>query len=162
MSSKKGNNVFISHYGKDDDKVQRLKERFAEKNYNVRNYSVDSTKHTEKKRPSDKVIERFLRKQISWSGSLICLIGEKTHTRKWVDYEIEAAHKQGKKIIGIYTHGNNETAELPANLKKYGGSVLGWNSLDRLIDIINGQEQTNESPDSTQRAPLYQMAPVKC
>lgn len=27
----KSNNVFISHYGRDDDKVQRLKERFSKK-----------------------------------------------------------------------------------------------------------------------------------
>ena len=50
MSQPKANNVFISHHGKDDDKVQRLKERFSEKGYTVRNFSVDSTKHTQKKR----------------------------------------------------------------------------------------------------------------
>ena len=30
MSKEKGNNVFISHYSKDDDKVQRLKKRFGD------------------------------------------------------------------------------------------------------------------------------------
>lgn len=158
----KGNNVFISHYGKDDDKVQRLKERFAEKKYNVRNYSVDSTKHTQEKRPRKEVIERYLRRQISWSGSLICLIGEKTHTRNWVNYEIEEAHKQGKRIIGVYAHGNNETAELPEAFKKYGDATIGWNSIDKLVDIMNGKEIPVENQSGTPRQPLYQMASVSC
>jgi hypothetical protein len=158
----KGNNVFISHYGKDDDKVQRLKERFAEKNYNVRNYSVDSTKHNQLKRPSDAVIERYLRKQISWSGSLICLIGDKTHTRAWVNYEIEEAHRQGKKIIGVYAHGSSENAELPSAFKKYGGATIGWNSVDKLVDIINGKEIPVENASGMPRQPLYQMASVSC
>jgi hypothetical protein len=160
--SKKGNNVFISHYGKDDDKVQRLKERFSEKGYNIRNYSVDSTKHKEEKRPRKEVIERFLRRQISWSGALICLIGEKTHTRGWVNYEIKEAHKQGKKIIGIYTHGNNDSAELPEAFKKYGGATIGWNSLDKLIDIINGKETPIENPSGGSKSPMYKMATINC
>ena len=162
MSKEKGNNVFISHYGKDDDKVQRLKERFGEKGYSIRNYSVDSTKHKDGRTPSKEVIERYLRRQISWSGSLICLIGPKTHTRDWVNYEIEEAHRQGKKIVGIYTYGNNDNAELPAAFKKYGGATIGWNSLDKLVDIINGKEVPMENPEGGQRAPLYQMATINC
>lgn len=162
MSKPKANNIFISHHGKDDNKVQRLKERFAEKGYSVRNYSVDSTKHTEKRKPSDEVIKRFLRRQISWSGSLICLIGEKTHSRKWVNDEIEMAHKQGKKIVGIYTHGNNESAELPPAFKKYGGATIGWNSLDKLIDIINGKEVPIENPSGGPKSPLYTVATINC
>ena len=158
----KGNNVFISHYGRDDDKVQRLKERFAEKGYNIRNYSVDSTKHKDGRKPSKEVIERFLRRQISWSGSLICLIGPKTHTRSWVNYEIKEAHKQGKKIVGIYTHGNNDTAELPAEFKKYGSATIGWNSLDKLIDIINGKDFPAEKPSGDNRDPLYKTASINC
>lgn len=162
MGKEKGNNVFISHYGKDDDKVQRLKERFGEKGYNIRNYSVDSTKHKDGRTPSKAVIERYLRRQISWSSSLICLIGPKTHTRDWVNYEIEEAHKQGKKIVGIYTHGNNDTAELPDSFKKYGGATIGWNSLDKLIDIINGDASPNQTPSGKERKPLYKMATINC
>jgi hypothetical protein len=162
MSQKKGNNVFISHYGKDDDKVQRLKERFGEKGYSIRNYSVDSTKHTKDRRPSDAVIKRFLRKQISWSGALICLIGEKTHSRKWVNDEIEMAHKQGKKIVGIYTHGNNDDAELPSAFKKYGGATIGWNSIDKLVDILNGKELPVENPSGSKKSPMYKIGTINC
>lgn len=162
MGKSKSNNVFISHHGKDDDKVQRLKERFAEKGYNVRNYSVDSTKHTEKRRPSNQVITRFLRRQISWSGSLICLVGPETYKRKWVNDEIKMAFEQGKKIIGIYAHGNNEEAELPRELKKRHSAIIGWNSLDKLIDIINGKESPVENPSGETKSPMYTVATINC
>jgi len=159
---KKSKNVFISHYGKEDEKVQRLKQRFAEKGYSIRNYSVDSTKHTRKKRPSDELIKRFLRRQISWSSSLICMIGPKTHTRKWVNYEIEAAYKQGKKIVGIYTHGNNDSVQLPNAFKKYGGSIIGWNSIDKLMDIMNDKKFPVENTQGESRSPLYSVSDSNC
>ena len=159
---KKTKNVFISHYGKEDEKVQRLKQRFAEKGYDIRNYSVDSTKHTRKKRPSDEVIRRFLRRQISWSSSLICMIGPRTHTRKWVNYEIEAAHKQGKKIVGVYTHGSSDSVQLPNAFKKYGGSLIGWNSIDRLMDIMNDKEFPVENPSGGSQTPNFSVSDSKC
>lgn len=161
MADKKRYNVFISHHGSDDDKVQSLKNRVKDKGYNVCNYSVDSTKHTEKKRPSDAVIHRYLRRQITWAGTFICLIGKETHSRKWVNDEIRMAHLQGKKIVGIFTHGNNNV-ELPEAYKKYGGSTMGWNSLDKLGDVMKDKEFPVENPDGTPRAPLYKMSKIKC
>ena len=105
-------NIFISHKGEDDNHVQRLKERFKIKGYDVRNGSVDSTKYQDKI-PSKKGIADLLDSGIGWSGTFICLIGENTHTSKWVNYEIEKAVELGKKIIGIYTHGCLEDTPIP-------------------------------------------------
>ena len=70
------NNVFISHYGKDDDNVQDLKKRLKDKGYDIRNSSIDSTKHENKKSSnSDQTIEKMLKEKIAWSGTFICLIG---------------------------------------------------------------------------------------
>lgn len=157
----KNYNVFISHHGKDDDKVQSLKKRLIDKGYNIRNYSVDSTKHKDGRRPSDKVIHRYLRRQVSWAGTFICMIGKKTYTRKWVNDEIRMAHQQGKKIVGIYTHGNKDV-QLPEAFKKYGGALLGWNSVDKLGSIMDDKDFPVETPQGQPRKPIYKMAKVKC
>lgn len=157
----KNHNVFISHHGKDDEQVQRLKKRFADLGYTIRNYSVDSTKHKDGRRPSDAVIKRFLRRQISWASSVICLIGDETHKREWVDREIKMAHYQGKDIYGIYAFGSNN-AELPEALKKYGGPTLGWNSLDKLGDMMDGKIFPAENPDGSPRTPQYGMKSISC
>lgn len=157
----KKHNVFISHHGKDDDHVQSLKKRLIDKGYHIRNGSVDSTKHKDGRIPPKAVVERLLRRGISWSGTFICLIGEDTHSRSWVDYEIKEALKLGKQIVGIYAYGCKD-AIIPDALKKYGGPVIGWNSLDKLGDILNGENPPSENPDGTTREPIYQIERVKC
>lgn len=143
----KAKNIFISHYGKDDPHVQSLKERLNTSGYIVRNFSVDSTKHKDGRIPSKPVIERLLRMRINWSSTFICLIGPKTHTRAWVDHEIREAIKQGKRIIGVYTHGSKETAQLPKNLDKVASNIIGWNSIDKIGKIISGKNYPIEDPN---------------
>lgn len=158
----KTHNIFISHYGKDDKHVQSLKERLKSQGYNVRNFSVDSTNHKDGRRPSDKVIERLLRMRVKWSGTFICLLGPKTYTRKWVNHEIRLAHKLGKRIVGIYTHGNKDAVDLPEAYKKYGSPPIGWNSTDKLGEIISGKNFPSENPDSTVAAPIFSRPNIKC
>nr|WP_315212957.1 TIR domain-containing protein [uncultured Flavobacterium sp.] len=158
----KKHNVFISHHGKDDEYVQRLKQRLINNGCQIRNGSIDSTKHKDGRIPNDAVVSRLLRRGISWAGTFICLIGKDTHSRPWVNYEIRQAHLQGKKIVGVYAHGIANNVELPEAFKKYGGPVMGWNSLDKLGDVITGDNIPNQKPDGTPSAPLYKIDRVKC
>jgi hypothetical protein len=142
-------NIFISHYGKDDEDVQSLKQRLKDQGNDVRNFSIDSTNHKDGRKPSREVIERLIKIRISWSSTIICLIGTRTHTRDWVDFEIEEAYKQGKRIIGIYSHGNLETAEAPESIKKYASNIIGWNSIEKLGELIAGKNFPTENPNGS-------------
>ena len=155
-------NIFISHYGKDDGHVQSLKQRLKNQGYDVRNFSVDSTNHKDGRKPSDAVVQRLLDMRIKWSSTFICLIGPDTHTRKWVNYEIRLAHLQGKRIVGVYTHGSNNSVELPEAYKKYGSPPIGWNSVDKLGEIISGKNFPAENPDSSVANPMFHRTKVKC
>lgn len=158
----KSHNIFISHYGKDDEHVQSLKDRLRGQGYLVRNFSVDSTNHKDGRKPSEEVIKRLLRMRISWSSTLICLIGPETHTRWWVNHEISQAHEQGKKIVGVFLHGCANEVELPEAFKRYGGPLMGWNSIEKLGDVIEGKDIPSENPDGTSRQPSFQIERVKC
>jgi hypothetical protein len=155
-------NIFISHYGEDDKHVQGLKSRLIDKGYEVRNSSIDSTKHTDGKRPSDKKVGEILKSGIGWAKTFICLIGPDTHTRPWVNYEIRQAYLQGKDIVGIYTYGSSNAVELPEAYKKYGGPPIGWNSIDKLGDILDGKTFPPENPDGSPSGPIYNIVRVKC
>ena len=157
----KTRNVFISHYGQDDEHVQGLKQRLRDQGYNIRNSSIDSTKHRPEK-PSDAVIARLLRKGISWAGTFICLIGPETHTRPWVNFEIRQAHSQGKRIVGVYLSGSSNNVVLPDAFRRYGGPALGWNSLDKLGDAMDGKAISPEEPDGTPREPIFPIERIKC
>ncbi|HBX18943.1 MAG TPA: hypothetical protein DEF88_00660 [Porphyromonadaceae bacterium] len=154
-------NIFISHYGKDDEHVQRLKKRLKDEGYMVKNSSIDSTKYRPYV-PSKATIARYLRSAIKWAKTFICLIGENTHTRPWVNYEIRQAHLQGKQIVGIYKYGCSNSVELPEALKKYGGPIIGWNSLEKLGDILTGKVIPIENPSSNNREPIHNIVRIKC
>lgn len=154
-------NVFISHYHKNDPELQRLKERFAEKGYIIRNGSIDKSKVERKKLP-ESVVRRLLRMRINWAGTFICLIGPRTHTRDWVNYEVEQAYRMGKPMIGIFTHGASD-ADLPDNFDKYGGQLFGWNSMDKIIETIDNVKQFDwENPDGTKRPIKNKVKSVSC
>ena len=158
----KASNIFISHYGRDDVHVQSLKTRLNHQGYNVRNFSVDSTNHKDGRRPSRQVIKRLLRMRINWSSTFICLIGPKTHTRAWVDHEIKEAARQGKRIVGVYTHGSKETAQLPKNLDKLASNIIGWNSIDKIGDVISGKNLPLENPDGKVVKNSFDRPTIRC
>ncbi len=155
-------NIFISHLGKDDEHVQSLKQRLKDEGNNVRNFSIDSTKHRDGRIPSDAVIQRYLRIRVKMSSTIICLIGPNTHTSKWVNYEIRLAHRYGKRIVGIYTYGNNNSVELPEAYKMYGSPAVSWKSIDKLSDIVSGKNFLAENPDGTVSSPIYKRTTIKC
>lgn len=154
-------NVFISHYGEDEPHLDRLRERLKSIGCDVRNGSIEK-KDYRKDRVADATIAAEIRSHINWAGTFIVMIGEHTHERPWVNYEIRYAARQGKTIVGIYEHGCKDNVELPEAYKRYGGSPLGWNSLEKLDDIISGETPAPEAPDSTPAKPIYNIIRIVC
>jgi hypothetical protein len=140
------NNVFISHHGEDDEHVQALKARLAERGCELRNSSVDSTKPNNAN--NEDYIKQKLRERISWAGTFICLIGYETYNREWVEWEIEQAHQMGKRIIGVFAYGAAQDAEIPEGLKMYRDSLVGW-QIDKIIDTIENNTYYSEKPDGS-------------
>ena len=144
----KEKNTFISHYNEDDEHISNLKELLSRRGYQIKNSSIDSTK-TNQASNAD-YIKRLLLDRIDWAGTFILLIGSKTSTRPWVNWEIEQAHKLGKRIIGIWIHGEKEKSEPPTNFEKYGCELVAWNS-DKIVDAIEGKITGWCNQDGTER-----------
>lgn len=129
-------NVFIPHYGKDEEYIPKLKDLLKGKNYDVRDSSIVETDPNNAKDPD--YIKTLLRPKIDWAGTILVLIGPKTHERDWVNWEIEYAFKHGdKRIIGVYMQGATD-ADIPDKLKEYGDACVAWNS-DKLSAAIEGE-----------------------
>jgi len=148
LSGDKQKNVFISHYNKDDEHIQKLKNLLSTKNLQIKNSSIDSTKTN--KASNDDYIKQLLRDRIKWAGTTIVLIGPDTHKRDWVNWEIEQSNKMGNNIVGIYLEGEKES-ELPDSFEKYGNDLIGWDS-DNIIKAIEGTRNGLwQNPDGTDR-----------
>lgn len=152
MSENKKKNVFISHHHKDDAQVDKLTSLLKKNGLDIRNSSIRAKpanqERLDKGLVKDAIIRRLLRMKMSWAGSVIVLVGKETHTRKWVNWEIEQAHKLGKTIVGVYENGLKDKVDLPPALEKYRTSqVVGWDS-KAIIDSINGKPIFQE-PDGS-------------
>ena len=151
MSTSKTKNVFISHHHKDDANVDKLKTLLGKNGFNIRNSSIRANpanqKRLDKGLVKDATIQRLLRMKMSWAGSVIVLVGKETHSRRWVNWEIEQAHKQGKDIVGVYENGLKDKVDLPPALEKYGTSQVGWDS-GAIIAAIKGSPAF-QNPDGT-------------
>lgn len=144
----KSKNVFISHRGKDDEHIGKLKELLIKKGYQLKNSSIDSTKPNDA--TNKEYIKSILRPRIEWAGTLICLIGKDTANSEYVNWEIEKAAKEGKNIVGVYLHGEKgEEPKLPEALELHSSSIVGWDS-DKIIDAIEKNPHF-EKPDGTPR-----------
>ncbi len=136
-------NVFISHVHEDDAGLGKLKDLLASKGMNLRDSSIHKGKFNDAKDP-DYIKTQLLAPNINWAGTFICYVSPLTKNSEWVNWEIEYAAKQEKRIVGIWEHGEKE-CELPAALKEYADAVVGWNG-DAIVDAINGKDGW-QSPD---------------
>lgn len=147
--------LFISHHHADDAEVTKLTNLMGNSGYDVRNSSVrmkpENQRRMDEKRVSDKVIERILRMKISWASTVVVLIGKDTHQRKWVNWEIEKANEQGKRIVGVFARGATES-DIPPSLEKYGSAIVNWNT-DSIVAAIDGQNDFQNSDGTNRQGP---------
>ncbi|WP_405284445.1 TIR domain-containing protein [Gaopeijia maritima] len=163
-SEKKRRHVFISHHHADDEHVSRLAKLLRGAGYDIRNSSIRAKPANQRRldrgEVSDETIRRLLRMKISWAGRIVVLVGKDTHKRPWVNWEIEQAHKQGKRIVGVYIRGGTH-ADVPEAFEKYGSALVGWTSAS-VMKAIDGETNTFERPDGTSRDPVHEGASLKC
>ncbi|WP_277040856.1 TIR domain-containing protein [Turicimonas muris] len=157
----KKHNVFISHSSKNAEEVKSLRERLKGRGHEVRNSSIEKDEYRDYK-VNDETIEKDLRDGIKWAGTFILLIGKDTLKSSWVEYELEYARKQGKPVVGIYVYGLADKVELPDEIKKSIVSLIGWNSVDKLGEILDGNYSLMENPDSSPAEPFFEMKPIRC
>lgn len=136
-------NVFISHVHEDDEGLAKLKTLLASKSINIRDSSIHTGKFNDATDP-DYIKYQILAPLINWAGTFICYVSPQTKQSAWVNWEIEYAAKQGKRIIGIWGRGE-KGCDLPAALREYADAMVGWDS-DAIIDAINGKDGW-EKPD---------------
>lgn len=151
MSKKNTKNVFISHHHKDDAQVDNLTKLLGKNGCNIRNSSIRAKPANQdrlkKGLVKDATIQRLLRMKMSWAGTVVVLVGKETHTRRWVDWEVKEANRQGKNIVGVFENGLKDKVDLPPSLEKYATAQVGWDSRS-IIDAINGKPSF-QNPDGS-------------
>ncbi len=139
-------NAFISHIQESEGDIPKLKGMMERNGIVARNYSITTDKFNNAK--SEGYIKgQILGPQIKQSSVLLTHVTPETKNSKWVNWEIEFAHKQGKRIVGVWQRGARN-CELPSALEKYADAVVGWNG-ESIVDAINGMSDDWYHQDGT-------------
>jgi len=112
--------VFYSfHYNNDVFRVQQIRNMGALEG----NEPVSVNDWETVKKGGNKAIEKWIDDNMSYKSCVVVLVGEETHKRPWVKYEIKKAWEDGKGLVGVYIH----------NLKdpKTGKCTKGANPFDQ-------------------------------
>jgi hypothetical protein len=148
--------LFISHHHKDDSLVDKFTNLLSGKGWDVRNSSIRAKPanqaRLDKGLVKEAVIRRLLRMKISWASTVVVLVGKETHSRPWVNWEIEQANAQGKRIVGVFEQGGKDY-DVPKNLEKYASAIVGWNT-NSIQKAVDSGENVFENPDGSSRAPV--------
>lgn len=148
-------NVFISHIHEDDARLKDLKQLLRGKGMNVRDSSVYSSCLNKAKNVD--YIKQLLGRRIQWAGTVLVLMSPETCKHPWVDWEIERAEREGKRIVGVWCCGDAD-CKVPDALDKYGDAVVGWDG-QRVIDAIEGRinnwQKEDGSPFPQRNMPRY-------
>jgi hypothetical protein len=154
-------NVFISHVHEDDPLLEDLKKLLLRAGMKLKDSSINSDKPNDAKDP-EYIKRDILAPQIQWASTLIALINHGTAQSDWVNWEIEYAIKQGKKVIGVFAHGVVD-ADIPEGLRKYGDAeIVEWHG-EKIIDAINGKKMSWENPETGKdRKPEWSLKRYTC
>ena len=148
--SQETRNVFISHIHEDDAGLGKLKDLLRSHGFTARDYSINSD-NPNRAKSEDYIKAQILAPRIRQCSTLLVYVSPKTKTSEYVDWEIDFAQRTGKRIVGIWAHGE-QGCPIPSALMKYGDALVGWTG-DRIIDAINGKVDDWERPDGSSFPP---------
>jgi hypothetical protein len=143
-------NVFVSHIHEDDADIPALKKLAGDAGLQVRDGSINSL-NPNNAHSEDYIKSSILAPQIRWASVLVVLISADTHNSPWVAWEVEYAQKLGKRIVGIWAHGAQDS-DLPQSLDDYASAVVGWHG-DSIKDAICGANDNWENSSGEPRMP---------
>ena len=141
-------NVFISHVHEDDEGLPRLKDLVARHGMICRDGSITTGKFNAASN-EEYIKYGILKPRIEWASVLVVYISPETKNSDWVNWEIECAHREGKRIVGVWEWGA-KGCELPAALDRYADAVVGWNG-ESIIDAVNGNSNEWRESDGAER-----------
>ena len=141
-------NVFISHIHEDDSKLANLKKLLKNNGIEAKDYSINSDKPNRAKSESY-IKSEILAPKIMQCSVLVVYISKDTKNSKYVNWEIEYAHKNDKRIVGVWGEGERD-CEIPEALDDYGDALVGWHG-SSIVDAINGDDSIQENIDGSKR-----------
>lgn len=114
--------IFISYKWEDNSYFNGMKGLLSNPN-NKYIHSILAEREDLRNR-GENVVKSELKEKIRNCNRVICLVGEDTQSSKWVQWELDVATSQNKKIIAVRIPGT--TGGAPRLIRERNISVIKW------------------------------------
>lgn len=135
--------VFVSFHSKDIGKVGLLRHQIENPRFgmSLRDYSLKKpVERGDWKKPVGRSIAR--------SDVVVVYVGDKTHTRTAVKWEITQAKRLGKPIVAVK---EKRDSELPSSLRRAGASVVRWRTDDIKHAVDSAAKQSKRKKNEKRK-----------
>ena len=123
--------LFLSFHYEDRQQVNGFRLMGRNKNIDIAFYDGSVREEVDSIRSG--YIKSQIAAKIQRCSVLVCLIGDRTAWRDWVEWEISKALELGKGVCGVRLKGSHGRA--PEILRRIGAPVASWN-IDEIISTI--------------------------
>ncbi|HZT71834.1 MAG TPA: TIR domain-containing protein [Terriglobia bacterium] len=123
--------LFLSFHAEDKPQVQGF--RLMAHNPNVELDFYDGSLQVPANSERATYIRSIIRERIRRASVLVCLIGNGTAWRDWVDWELSTGVELGKGLCGVRLKGSR--GQTPPMLVKVGAPIARWN-LEQIVAAI--------------------------
>ncbi len=114
--------VFLSYHAEDQQQIRGFRLMVSNPNVALDIYDEGLQEAINSERSS--YIKQRIRPKIETASVLLCLIGNGTAWRDWVDWEINTAYEMRKGICGVRLKGSR--GRTPPLLKELGAPIAQW------------------------------------
>lgn len=87
----------------------------------------DASQWEELKKKSDEAIKRAINEALKNTSVTVVCVGERTASRKWVNYELERSRDRGNGLLGVFLPGESDHPK-PKVLKDEAAPLYQWNA----------------------------------
>lgn len=102
----------------------------------------DGSLWEEARKKGDAAIKRLIDEGLRGTSVTICLIGQRTAYREYVDYELEQSYERDNLVFGIHLPDQPSKGPVPKILRDNGATIYNpWNSKLPLGDYIADAER---------------------
>jgi len=123
--------LFLSFHAEDRSQVQGF--RLMSRNQNIHLEFYDASVRVPIESQSSSYVRQVIRQKIARSSVLVCLIGDATAWRDWVEWEIRSAYDMHKGVCGVRLKVSRGRA--PSALLERRAPVARWD-LEEIVAAI--------------------------
>ena len=116
--------IFISHAFEHVVDYAGLLGRFTAHGYEVYNHSIPFWNPVD---AEGQELARVIDRKIRGCDTVLVLVTPGIHKSAWIEYEMQLAQHYGKRVIGVWRHGEKDSVPIPGLLDEQLYRMVGWN-----------------------------------